>query len=115
MKLGKTHLLSFIGVNVTFFRSISLALPACHVATQTALQFADWNMVSSVGAYIFGFSQLLFLFIVIKTIRGGKKASDEVWMVQKVLRTIPLPAPYHTFSTPPALPARAHRGKAGMR
>ena len=43
------------------------------------LQFADYNMVSSCGAFLFGFSQLLFLFIVIKCIRGGAKASDQVW------------------------------------
>jgi len=109
--LGKTHFwLSFIGVNVTFFPQHFIGLAGMpRRYPDYALQFADWNMVSSVGAYIFGFSQLLFLFIVIKTIRGGKKASDEVWDGAEGLEwTIPSPAPYHTFSTPPALPARAH-------
>ncbi len=66
-----------------------------------ALQFADYNMVSSVGAFLFGFSQLLFLFIVIKCIRTGKKATAQVWEGAHGLEwTIPSPAPYHTFSHP---------------
>jgi cytochrome c oxidase subunit 1 len=109
--LGKTHFwLSFVGVNVTFFPQHFIGLAGMpRRYPDYALQFADWNMVSSVGAYIFGFSQLLFLFIVIKTIRGGKKATDEVWDGAEGLEwTVPSPAPYHTFSTPPELPARAH-------
>ncbi len=39
-----------------------------------ALQFADFNMISSIGAFGFGLSQLLFLAAVIKCIRGGEKA-----------------------------------------
>ena len=69
-----------------------------------ALQFADFNQIASMGAFLFGFSQVFFLFIVIKTIRGGKQATDEVWESPEGLEwTIPSPAPYHTFSTPPAV------------
>ena len=83
--LGKTHFwLSFIGVNVTFFPQHFIGLAGMpRRYPDYALQFADWNMVSSVR-HIFGFSQLLFLFIVIKTIRGGKKATMKC-EVQKVL------------------------------
>jgi cytochrome c oxidase subunit I len=66
-------------------------------------------MVSSCGAFLFGFSQLLFLFIVIKCIRGGKKATDQVWEGAHGLEwTIPSPAPYHTFTTPPTSMKEAH-------
>ena len=44
-----------------------------------ALQFADFNAMVTVGAFLFGLTQLLFLFIVVKAIRGGKKATSEVW------------------------------------
>ena len=45
-----------------------------------ALQFADWNMVSvSRSASYLVHLKLLFLFIVIKTVMGGKKATPEVW------------------------------------
>ena len=67
-----------------------------------ALQFADFNAIATVGAFIFGFSQLIFLFILIKTIRGGEKATDRVWEGAEGLEwTIPSPAPYHTFAEAP--------------
>jgi len=44
-----------------------------------AMQFADWNMVSTIGAFGFGLSQLLFVFVVIKAIKGGPKAADNPW------------------------------------
>ena len=60
------------------------------------------NMVSSIGAFLFGFSQILFLFIVVKTVLGGKKATNRVWDGAQGLEwTVASPAPYHTFSTPP--------------
>jgi cytochrome c oxidase subunit 1 len=69
-----------------------------------ALQFADFNAIASVGAYIFGFSQLIFLVLVIKSIRGGKKASTSVWESAEGLEwSVPSPAPYHTFSEPPVV------------
>jgi cytochrome c oxidase subunit 1 len=38
------------------------------------LIFETWNKISSIGAFGFGLSQLLFLYIVLKTIRSGEKA-----------------------------------------
>ena len=46
-----------------------------------AVQFAEWNMVSSIGAFVFGFSQLLFVYIIVQCVRGGEKATDKVWGV----------------------------------
>ena len=61
-------------------------------------------MVSSVGAFLFGFSQILFLFIVLKTVMGGKKATSEVWEGARGLEwTVESPAPYHTFTVPPKI------------
>ena len=103
-RLGRLHFwLSFIGVNVTFFPQHFIVLAGMpRRYPDYALQFADWNMVSSVGAFLFGFSQLLFLFIVLKTVMGGKKATGQVWEGAKGLEwSVASPAPYHTFSTPP--------------
>ena len=60
-----------------------------------ALQFADFNMMSSIGAFIYGASQLLFLYNVIATIVAGKPVSDEkVWDGAEGLEwTVPTPAP----------------------
>ena len=103
-RMGRLHFwLSFVGVNVTFFPQhwIGLAgMPRRY--PDYALQFADWNMVSTAGAFLFGASQILFLFIVLKTVMGGKKATRQVWEGAKGLEwSVESPAPYHTFSTPP--------------
>ena len=103
-RLGRLHFwLSFVGVNVTFFPQhwIGLAgMPRRY--PDYALQFADWNMVSTAGAFLFGASQILFLFIVLKTVLGGKKATSKVWEGARGLEwSVESPAPYHTFSTPP--------------
>ena len=67
-----------------------------------SVQFADFNMISSIGAFGFGLSQLLFAYIVIKTVRGGMKASDNVWEGAKGLEwTLSSPPPYHSFSVQP--------------
>jgi cytochrome c oxidase subunit 1 len=61
-------------------------------------------MVSTVGAFLFGVSQILFLFIVVKTVMGGKKATGQVWEGARGLEwTVASPAPYHTFTTPPKI------------
>ncbi|MCO4837300.1 MAG: cytochrome c oxidase subunit I [Oceanospirillaceae bacterium] len=102
--LGKFHFwMSFIGVNVTFFPMHFIGLAGMpRRIPDYALQFADFNAIATVGAFIFGFSQLIFLFVLIKTIRGGEKATDQVWEGAEGLEwTIPSPAPYHTFAEPP--------------
>ena len=69
-----------------------------------AVQYTDFNMIATVGAFIFGFSQLIFLYIIFATIRGGKKASDRVWEGSHGLEwTLSSPPPYHSFPTPPKI------------
>lgn len=105
-RLGRWHFwLSFIGLNVTFFPMHFLGLAGMpRRIPDYALQFANFNEVATVGAYIFGFTQLLFAWNIIKTIRGGQKATARVWEGSHGLEwTLPSPAPYHSFSTPPKI------------
>ncbi len=102
--LGKIHFwLSAIGGNLTFFPMHFLGLAGMpRRIPDYALQFADFNRIASIGAFIFGTSQLLFLYIVIKTIRGGAKAPACVWEGAKGLEwTLSSPPPYHSFTTAP--------------
>ena len=103
--MGKLHFwLSFVGVNVTFFPMHFVGLAGMpRRIPDYALQFADFNSMASVGAFISGFSQLVFIYNVIQNVRAGeKKATAQVWEGAHGLEwTIPSPAPYHTFSTPP--------------
>jgi cytochrome c oxidase subunit 1 len=102
--LGKIHFwMSMIFMNMAFFPMHFVGLAGMpRRIPDYAVQFADFNMISSIGAFGFGLSQVLFLFIVIKTVRGGKKATSQVWEGAHGLEwTVPSPAPHHTFSTPP--------------
>ena len=104
--LGKWHFwLSTIFVNLTFFpmHFVGLAGMPRRIPDYN-LQFADYNMLASIGAFGFGLAQILFLYIVLATIRAGKKATNEVWEGAEGLEwTLASPPPYHSFTTPPAV------------
>ena len=102
--LGKWHFwLSTVFVNVLFFPQHFLGLAGMpRRVPDYSVQFAGFNMISSIGGFAFGLSQLLFLYIVIKTIRGGVKATDQVWEGAQGLEwTLSSPPPYHSFTTAP--------------
>jgi cytochrome c oxidase subunit 1 len=102
--LGKLHFwMTMIGMNLTFFPMHFTGLAGMpRRYSDYPLQFADFNAISSIGAFIFGFSQLILLYLVIKCIKGGEKATDKVWEGSHGLEwTLPSPAPYHSFNTAP--------------
>ncbi|HEY0198364.1 MAG TPA: cytochrome c oxidase subunit I [Rhodanobacter sp.] len=97
---------SVIWVNVLFFPQHFLGLagmprriPDYNVA------FANFNMISSIGGFLFGASQLIFLGVLIHCVFfSKKKATDRVWEGAKGLEwTVPSPAPFHTFDVPPVI------------
>jgi cytochrome c oxidase subunit 1 len=103
---GKIHFWSsMIFFNITFFPMHFLGLagmPRRYADYPT--QFADFNMVASIGALGFGLSQVFFLvFVVLPAYSGkGEKAPMKPWDGSKGLEwTVPSPAPHHTFETPP--------------
>lgn len=105
-RLGQWHFwLSAISMNVTFFPMHFLGLAGMpRRIPDYALQFTDFNMIATVGGFVFGFAQLIFLYVVIKAIRGGKKATAEVWEGHHGLEwTLSSPPPYHSFETPPQI------------
>jgi len=110
--LGKWHFwLSAISVNVLFFPQHFLGLAGMpRRIPDYSVQFADWNMVSSLGGFVFGLSQLLLVVVVIQCVRGGQKATDQVWEGAHGLEwTLPSPPPFHSFTTPPQVTeATAH-------
>jgi cytochrome c oxidase subunit 1 len=104
--MGKVQFwMAFIGLNVTFFPMHFVGLAGMQRRVPDYNQFfADFNMISTMGAFLFGAAQLMFLYNVIATIRGGKKATAEVWENPEGLEwTVASPAPYHTFTTPPPI------------
>ena len=103
-RLGKIHFWwSAISVNVLFFPQHYLGLAGMpRRIPDYSVQFAEFNLISSLGGFAFGLAQLFFVWIVIKCVRGGQKATAGVWEGAQGLEwTVPSPAPLHTFDTPP--------------
>ena len=75
--------------------------------TDYAVQYTTFNEVCTIGAFIFGFSQLLFLYNVLTTMFGkGERATSHVWEGAHGLEwTLSSPPPYHSFNTPPEITA----------
>lgn len=104
---GKMHFWnSAIWVNVLFFPQHFLGLagmprriPDYNVA------FADFNMISSIGGFLFGASQLIFLGVVVHCVFFSKqRAPSRVWEGARGLEwTLPSPPPHHSFVTPPVI------------
>ncbi len=104
--LAKWHFwCSVISVNVLFFPMHFLGLAGMpRRIPDYNIQFANINEIVSIGGFAFGLSQLIFLVLVIKCIRGGEKAPAKPWDGAEGLEwTIPSPAPYHSFTTPPEI------------
>lgn len=110
--LGKWHFwLSMIFFNLTFFVQHFLGLAGMpRRIPDYALQFADFNMISSIGAFGFGMSQLLFVYIVIKCVRSKEAAPEKPWDGATTLEWthLPTPAPYHSFEKPPVFKPVSH-------
>jgi cytochrome c oxidase subunit 1 len=102
---GKFHFWnSLIWFNVTFFPMHFLGLAGMpRRYADYAAQFSDFNALVTIGAFGFGLSQVYFLFfVVVPTIRGGAPAPAKPWDGAEGLEwTVPSPAPFHTFETPP--------------
>ena len=106
-KMGKIHFwVSTVSVNVLFFPQHFLGLAGMpRRIPDYSVQFTDWNVVSSLGGFVFGLSQLFFVWIVFKTIQGGEKATDRVWEGATGLEfeQLPSPPPYHSFTDAPEI------------
>jgi cytochrome c oxidase subunit I len=104
-KLAKWHFwLSTIFVNVLFFPQHFLGLAGMpRRIPDYSVQFADWNLVSSLGAFGFGLSQLLFPYIIWKCVKSGTKAEARSWEGAKGLEwELESPAQYHSWDPPPS-------------
>jgi cytochrome c oxidase subunit I len=112
---GKLHFwLMFIGANVTFFPQHFLGrqgMPRRYLDYPE--QFALWNFVSSIGAFISFASFLFFFWIVWYTLRRGARVTDPAyWGPQPDATlewTLSNPPPVHTFETLPTPEMWDHR------
>jgi cytochrome c oxidase subunit I len=116
---GKLHFwMMFIGANITFFPQHFLGrqgMPRRYIDYPE--QFALWNYVSSMGAFLSGLSFLFFFGIVFYSMRYGRKVTDpQYWGPQPDATlewTLSNPPPEHTFETLPTREMWEHRGGGG--
>jgi cytochrome c oxidase subunit 1 len=96
---------SVIFVNLLFFPQHFLGLAGMpRRIPDYNVVFADWNLVSSIGAFGMFLTPFMMGAILWSSLRNGAKATDRVWESARGLEwTVPSPAPHHTFSTPPVI------------
>jgi cytochrome c oxidase subunit 1 len=96
---------NMVGFNITFFPQHFLGLAGMprRIADYNVI-FTEFNIVSSIGALLFGASFLLFAYIVIRTIRAGDRVDEPVWDGARGLEwELSSPPPYHSWNKPPVL------------
>jgi len=105
---GRIHFwTTFIGVNIIFFPQHFLGLagmPRRYIDYPDI--FAEWNLVSTYGAYLAGASTLFFLIMAFCTIFVGRQKTEaNPWGATSSTLTlewtVASPAPFHTFENPP--------------
>jgi cytochrome c oxidase subunit 1 len=109
-RLGKLHFwLMLIGFNVTFFPMHILGLNGMPRRVYTypeGLGFETLNQIETVGAFILGFSFLIFLINIIKTTRGPRNAPADPWNGATLEWSIPSPPQEWNFTEMPVVHGR---------
>ena len=104
--LGKVHFWgSTIFVNLLFFPQHFLGLAGMpRRIPDYNVVFADWNLISSIGAFGMFATPFMMAFVLWHSLKHGAKAEARSWEGAKGLEwTVPSPAPHHTFTTPPVI------------
>ncbi|MCH8998350.1 MAG: cbb3-type cytochrome c oxidase subunit I, partial [Proteobacteria bacterium] len=105
--LGKIQFWTmFIGVNVTLIPMHFLGLAGMpRRIPDYPDAFAGWNMISSIGSFIAAASAVLFVYIVIRTLRSGEKAADNPWGegATTLEWTLTSPPPFHSYEELPRI------------
>jgi cytochrome c oxidase subunit I+III len=105
-RLGKAHfVLSFIGALVFYGAWFAIRDMPRRMVTYTPdfTIWAQWQLVSSVGAAILALGQLVFLYNMISSIRNGPKAEGDPWGGSSLEWTISSPPPVSTFEKRPVI------------
>jgi cytochrome c oxidase subunit 1 len=105
--LGKIHfVLQFVGLNLAFFPMHLLGLNGMPRRVQDYSPnagWADWNLVSTIGAFMISVSLLPFLWNVFITLRGPRDAGDDPWDGNTLEWATTSPPPPHNFERVPEI------------
>jgi len=124
-RLGKwTFSTMFVGFNVGFFPMHILGvlgMPRRIYTYPAGLGWSAWNMVITIGAYLFAVGVLLFIINVWRSWRGGARAGPNPWNAPSLEWATPSPPPPYNFAIIPTVASRyplwesrmtGHRGRS---
>jgi len=103
--LGKLHFaLTFIGANLNFFPMHPLGLQGMpRRVSSYDPEFAFWNVVASLGAFLLGMSTLPFILNIVSSWVQGKKAPDNPWRAIGLEWLVSSPPPVENFEEIPVV------------
>ncbi len=108
--LGKWHFWTFmLGFTLTFFPmhfSGLYGMPRRVFTYPAELGVAGWNMASTVGAFIFAFSTLIFFWNVVRSARHGEPAPANPWNAPTLEWSTSSPPPHYNFAAIPHVHSR---------
>ena len=95
--------ISTVSVNVLFFPQHFLGLAGMpRRIPDYSVQFTDWNMISSIGGFVFGVSQLMFAYVVSRRSVAVRRRPIRCGKVRMVWSGPAVPAAaYHSFTEAP--------------
>ncbi|MEM8808547.1 MAG: cytochrome c oxidase subunit I [Cyanobacteria bacterium P01_G01_bin.38] len=108
--LGKLHFaLTFIGANLNFFPMHPLGLEGMprRVASYDP-EFAFWNVMASIGAFLLGMSTLPFILNMVGSWIQGEKAPDNPWRAIGIEWLISSPPSHENFEVLPVVVAEPY-------
>jgi cytochrome c oxidase subunit I len=108
--LGKLHFaLTFLGTNLNFFPMHPLGLQGMprRVASYDP-EFAFWNVIASLGAFLLGMSTLPFLINIVGSWVQGKTAPANPWRAIGLEWLVASPPPHENFEELPIVVAEPY-------
>ena len=102
---GKIHFwLTFIGANLTFFPMHPLGLQGMvRRVSSYDLQYQEWNVIASLGAFLLGVSTLPFIANMLGSALGGRPAGNNPWHASGLEWTTSSPPPVENFAEIPVV------------
>lgn len=107
-----TFIFIFIGFNVTFFPQFilgAMGMPRRYFDYIPA--YASLNAISTVGSWLIATGFFLSLYVIIKGITSGEKASSNPWGAKTLEWQTPSPPPHHNFDVEPVITAGPYEYK----
>jgi cytochrome c oxidase subunit I len=109
-RLGKwSFWVMFIGFNVAFFPmhiTGMLGMPRRIYTYPSGMGWNTLNLITSIGAFLFAFGVLLFLYNVAVSLRRGERANANPWDSPTLEWLTPSPPPSYNFVSIPNIASR---------